>query len=365
MADFKRLTSDIFTNYSVEARPMANLSESVEVYTLFSPLFLLDVNEVSGTITMTMILCMYWMDFQLAWQPSNYGGITDVVVNSSKIWKPYLFVLSSASDMEMVGSDIYTARINSFGGVLWCPGRMITSSCSVDMTRYPADSQNCSVLMLPWGYGINEIKLVPQSRTFYMKMYTPNGEWDIDRTLIDNFFGVYYDTSIIGFSMILTRKSKYFIISMVVPVFILCFLNPFVFLLPAPSGERISYTITMFLSLAVYMTLVGDNMPKVSEPMAGISYFILVSLVFSAAIVMLTIFTLRCEAVTDVTKFPSWLITLLKKKKSLICMFKYKKENKNTIAPSKGPPLDADNICPLPEVEKEQPPFDSMETYYP
>ncbi|XP_033747863.1 neuronal acetylcholine receptor subunit alpha-7-like [Pecten maximus] len=94
---------------------------------------------------------------------------------------------------------------------------------------------------------------------------------------------------------------------MTVPVMLLCFLNPFVFLLPSSSGERISYTITMFLSLAVYMTLIGDILPKVSENMAGMSYFLLAVLFYSGLLIILTIFTLRCESIADVSQFPRWL----------------------------------------------------------
>ncbi|XP_021354433.1 acetylcholine receptor subunit alpha-like [Mizuhopecten yessoensis] len=135
--------------------------------------------------------------------------------------------------------------------------------------------------------------------------------------------------------MVLSRKSTYFLLSMILPVYTLCFLNPFVFLLPAASGERISYTITMFLSLAVYMTLVGDNMPKVSEPMAGISYFLLVAMLFSCLLIILTIFTLRCDAVTDVTNFPKCVRRLV---------LKVKKNRKNTRKPITRNSVDVDSI---------------------
>ncbi|XP_033727666.1 neuronal acetylcholine receptor subunit alpha-3-like [Pecten maximus] len=366
MVDFKRLMSDMFTNYSKEARPVENFNETVEIQTVFCPLSLLDVNEVSGTISLSIILCMYWKDPQLVWVPSDYGGITETMVNSSMLWKPSVFLISSASDLEPIGSDRFDARITSSGDISWCPGRMITSSCSIDMTEFPTDSQNCSVLLLPWGYSSAEIKLLPLMSTFYMKMYSTNGEWSLDKSLAQEYLGMGPEVSIIGFSMILTRRSTYFVISMIIPIYLLCFLNPFVFLLPAASGERISYTITMFLSLAVYMTLIGDNMPKVSETIAGISYFILVSMIFSGVIIILTIFTLRCEAVAEVDKFPTWLITLLKKKKA-IRQFKIecKNDSKNMTTPNPVPSLGTENICSVFEEDTKEGQPGSIEMHYP
>ncbi|OWF42827.1 Neuronal acetylcholine receptor subunit alpha-7 [Mizuhopecten yessoensis] len=90
-------------------------------------------------------------------------------------------------------------------------------------------------------------------------------------------------------------------------------LTPVVFLLPASSGERINYSITMFLSLTVYMTIVSDSIPKVSEPMAGITYFTLVGLIYSSTVVLLTIVTIRFEAIDDVDKFPKWIVSTVKR----------------------------------------------------
>ena len=68
----------------------------------------------------------------------------------------------------------------------------------------------------------------------------------------------------------------------------LAFLNTLVFLLPCESGERISYAITVMLSIAVFLTLVGDHLPQTSEPMSILSYYMMLILVLS---------TLTCLAV--------------------------------------------------------------------
>ncbi|XP_069138909.1 neuronal acetylcholine receptor subunit alpha-6-like [Argopecten irradians] len=305
--DLATLIDKLFLNYRREIRPARNLNETVRVNISFFLVSIADLDEVSGTITMSGGITMIWQDFRLSWQPSDHGGIDQIMINSSMIWQPLIFLLSFAAEVEKFSADGFDARIYNDGTVQISPGRRIAANCEIDMTNFPTDRQKCSLDLLSWGYPATEIHLSARRKRFQMDFFNPHGEWQMEETFAEEIPHNGTKSSQITYSCILKRKSPYFLITMIVPVFILCFLNPFVFLLPASSGERISYTITMFLSLAVYMTLIGDNMPKVSEPMAGISYFILISMVFSCVLIILTIFTLRCEAVADASMYPKCL----------------------------------------------------------
>ncbi|XP_069105818.1 acetylcholine receptor subunit alpha-like [Argopecten irradians] len=312
-----RLMADVFSNYSRDVRPAKDTGDTVTISTTLFLLSILDVDEVAGSITLSGGLTIFWLDYRLAWQPADYGGISYLMVNSSKIWVPNLFLMTSSAEMEKFSLHEYDIRIRDTGLLNVSAGKLMRSTCSIDMTYFPVDSQKCSMIIVPWGYLPTEVNLTTMYPTFETRYFSPNGEWSVDDTSAEMFDDPDYVSNAVVFTLTLKRRSAYFIISMLVPVYILCFLNPFVFLLPASSGERISYTITMFLSLAVYMTLVGDNMPKVSEPMAGISYFLLVSMIFSCALTIITIFTLRWHGRNDASRFPKWLrqlVFLLKKK---------------------------------------------------
>ncbi|XP_060072700.1 acetylcholine receptor subunit alpha-like [Ylistrum balloti] len=319
--DWIRLTDSLFSNYTSEVRPAYNFSETVTVDAWMFLLSILDFDEVAGVITMSAGMGITWTDYRLKWTPSDYNGMEEILINSSRVWKPKLYMITSADDLEQFGAEEFDVRVNYNGTCSVFPGKLLKSSCSVDMTRFPVDSQICEMLMLLWGVFPNEVKLIYTSKEIVLAYYSVNGEWEIDQTSVYQYMGFGSPSQTVAFTLHMTRRSMYFIISMTIPVLLLCFLNPFVFLLPASSGERISYTITMFLSLAVYMTLIGDNLPKVSENMAGMSYFLLIALIYSSLLILLTIFTLRCEAVSDVTKFPLWLRRLtrcFKRKKNKV-----------------------------------------------
>ncbi|XP_069102703.1 neuronal acetylcholine receptor subunit alpha-7-like [Argopecten irradians] len=310
MDDLMRLKDNLFQNYTKDFRPVYDLSTTFLVTLDMFLVTILDVDEVTGTMSVNCGLSLSWFDYRLAWNTSDYNYIKSFVFNSSNVWKPRLYITTAADDMSDFSYDAVDVRVYSNGIVASSPVRNVRTTCSFDMTKFPTDSQTCVMQLASWMYLASELTLLMARPDINLAYYTPNGEWSISGTSVTNNTDLGSMFSVLDFTIHLTRRSAYFIISMTAPVLILCFLTPFVFLLPASSGERISYTITMFLSLAVYMTIIGDKMPNISDPMAGISILLLVAMIYSCLLILLTIFTLRCEAESDVHEFPRWLLWL-------------------------------------------------------
>ncbi|OWF39101.1 Neuronal acetylcholine receptor subunit alpha-7 [Mizuhopecten yessoensis] len=310
MDDLVRLRNTLFQNYTKDFRPVYNMSDPIHVTLDMYLVSILDLDEVTGTITLNCVVSISWTDYRLSWNSSDVG-ITSFVMNASNVWKPRIYITTSSEDLSDFSYDAFDVRVYSNGSVTSSPCRHVKASCSFDMTNFPKDSQTGVMQIASWTYTAYEMVFIIGTPHISMVHYKPNGEWDIDWTSVTNNTDLGHYYSIIDFSIHLARRSAYFIISMTIPVLLLCFLNPFVFLLPASSGERISYTITMFLSLAVYMTVVGENMPKVSDPMAGISYLLLGAMLGSCILILLTIFTLRCDAMFDIREIPPWFLRIV------------------------------------------------------
>ncbi|OWF44949.1 Neuronal acetylcholine receptor subunit alpha-6 [Mizuhopecten yessoensis] len=309
MDDIYSLKDKLLSNYHKEQRPVHNLSDVVEINTLFSLFSIVDFDEVSGTATMSCGLTVTWTDFRLSWNSSEFGGIVEHSFSSALVWKPPIVILSSADELEIYGSDIFVVRVTNNGLITFNPGRLVRTTCKVDMTSFPSDSHVCSVAILPWHYRRHEVMLSSTVPEIYLGSFSPSREWEIDRTLVteNKLYSEY--TTVIAHDIYLTRKPRYFMISVASPILLLCFLNPFVFLLPVSSGERISFTVTIFLSLAVYMSYIGQElMPNVSDPMSGVSYFLLIAICFSCLLIVMTVLRLRCTGVQNVHELPCWSI---------------------------------------------------------
>ncbi|XP_062583245.1 acetylcholine receptor subunit beta-like 1 [Saccostrea cucullata] len=293
-SDAESLLQDVFKNYSTEIRPKQNLSEVIDV-SIVSFLFSVnDFDEVSGVFSIVSGFMLLWHDFRLTWTPSNYGGIQDLVVPKKKLWVPDIFLIDPANKMEAIGDEDFIGRISSSGIVTWTPGGLIQTLCNVDMYKFPFDTQTCSFTLALWGYSPWEARLIPFNGTTTVDTtyYSSNAQWSLEGTLMKRSTQGDYD-SLLEFQFILKRKSLYFVINMLAPILLLSLLNPLVFALPVESGERVSYAITIFLSFAVFMTLLSDNIPKSSEPMSLMSYFLIFTMAMSTLICVLAVVTMR------------------------------------------------------------------------
>jgi hypothetical protein len=92
-----------------------------------------------------------------------------------------------------------------------------------------------------------------------------------------------------------------------------------VFILPVESGERVSYAITVLLSIAVFLTLVGDNIPKSSKPMSLFSYYLMSNLILSTVIMFTTIANLKVYHQHVDKPVPKWLSTSVRKLQCCCC----------------------------------------------
>lgn len=101
------------------------------------------------------------------------------------------------------------------------------------------------------------------------------------------------DIGFVRFVLELERKPLFIIVNVIVPVVSMSILNILVFLIPAISGERMSYCMAVVLAIAVLLSLVSDNLPKTSGPIALLSYYLAGTLIMSILITLLTVISIR------------------------------------------------------------------------
>ncbi|XP_055957727.1 5-hydroxytryptamine receptor 3A-like [Patella vulgata] len=122
------------------------------------------------------------------------------------------------------------------------------------------------------------------------------GEWNFDviSFAVSNlkFDNTDYDVSSFNISIRFTRNPLFFAVSALFPVVLLSFLNVFAFCLPDNSGEKTSFSITLLLALAVFLTSIESSLPKSSTNVNYITLYITSLLVISCLIVMTNIFLL-------------------------------------------------------------------------
>ena len=187
----------------------------------------------------------------------------------------------------------------------------------------------CEIKVAAFGHISKDVSLYPAKSQVEMIYYQENVQWKIKKMKLIPF-GLPGNDGIVSAVLHLQRRPEYYALNILAPIFLLCFLNPFVFLLPPESGERISYTVTIFLSLAVFMTLFSDTMPKSSEPMSRISYFLLIAMTYSTVLCIVAILLMRIYYTNETKTTPRWLLRLVAALSCQCCRCKEKSNVKTT-----------------------------------
>lgn len=152
--DAKRLYDDLMSSYNSLIRPVGNNSDRVTVKIGLKLSQLVDVvsiESVAGVLvlTHTCILSMdqnlkdqimatnmwveqEWNDYNLRWDPEEYGGVKILYVPSEQIWLPDL-VLYNNADGNYEITIMTKAVVHHNGTVFWNPPAIYKSACNIDI----------------------------------------------------------------------------------------------------------------------------------------------------------------------------------------------------------------------------------------
>ncbi|XP_059165307.1 acetylcholine receptor subunit delta-like [Physella acuta] len=89
------------------------------------------------------------------------------------------------------------------------------------------------------------------------------------------------------------RRSIFYVASLLVPVILISTMTDLVFCIPAESGEKISYVISIFLSMTVFVNFLVEFVPRSMGKLPRIMQLITAVMVKIALIAMATIFVLN------------------------------------------------------------------------
>ena len=311
LQEAKTLRADLLNGYDRSVRPIVNQSEYINVSIGLGMIALQEFDEVLEKFSFVGVFQLSWTDESLQWDASNYSGIDQVMMGYKDVWVPEVILTNPSEKLESFGDDWQMIRYNNYGTAFWYPADLIKATCAINAYYFPFDIQECTLEVYVWAYFAMEVKLQSIGDNVDTTFMSEHGSWKLKETKAT--------AEIVGWSskgsfvFRFERKSQYVIINIVLPIMFLCLLNVLVFILPAESGERISYSITVLLSIAVFMTIVSDTLPKTSEPLPLISFFLMMNLINSALITTATLLNLRLFHKDSNSPVPSWLVRIYKR----------------------------------------------------
>ncbi|XP_023289253.1 acetylcholine receptor subunit alpha-like isoform X2 [Orussus abietinus] len=304
--DAKRLYDDLLSNYNKLVRPVVNTSDVLRVCIKLKLSQLIDVNLKNQIMTTNLWVEQSWYDYKLRWEPKEYGGVHMLHVPSDHIWRPDI-VLYNNADGNYEVTLMTKATVYYSGLVVWQPPAVYKSSCSIDVEFFPYDVQTCVLKLGSWTYdgfkvdlrhmdeksGSNVVDVGVDLSEFYMSV-----EWDIlevPAVRNEKFYTCcdepYLD---ITFNITMRRKTLFYTVNIIIPCTGISFLTVLTFYLPSDSGEKVTLSISILISLHVFFLLVVEIIPPTSlvVPLLGkylIFAMILVSISICVTVVVLNV----------------------------------------------------------------------------
>ncbi|KAL3873118.1 hypothetical protein ACJMK2_036274 [Sinanodonta woodiana] len=293
--------------YNKYIRPILNQADAIGVTVDYYLTAILDFDEQGETLTTSGYFLISWDDYYLQWNPASYGSMDNLFLPQDNIWKPDVALKNGVTEFKGLGSSFLFVTVSPSGSVSWYPYMILQSTCNVDITYIPFDTQICFLKFVAWSYTKNEVLIMEGSKGLILDEYEANSEWTIVSSSVDTKNDSYEAT--IEFQITLKRKPLYYVLNIIIPVIMLSFLNACIFVLPAESGERASFSITAFLSMAVFLTIVASTLPQNSDSVSYLGIYLELMAGISTVIVIITLFELRFYfRDANVDPIPKWLI---------------------------------------------------------
>uniref|UniRef100_W5M0J0 Cholinergic receptor, nicotinic, alpha 4a n=1 Tax=Lepisosteus oculatus TaxID=7918 RepID=W5M0J0_LEPOC len=307
----ERLLKNLFTGYNKLSRPVANISDVVLVRFGLSIAQLIDVDEKNQMMTTNVWVKQEWHDYKLRWNPQDYENVTSIRIPSELIWRPDI-VLYNNADGDFAVTHLTKAHLFHDGQIKWMPPAIYKSSCSIDVTFFPFDQQNCTMKFGSWTYDKAKIDLVSMANNVDQMDYWESGEW-----VIVDAVGTYntkkYEccTEIypdITFYFIIRRLPLFYTINLIIPCLLISCLTVLVFYLPSECGEKITLCISVLLSLTVFLLLITEIIPSTSLVIPLIGEYLLFTMIFVTLSIIITVFVLNVHHRSPRTHtMPHWV----------------------------------------------------------
>uniref|UniRef100_A0A8C4P8S1 GABA(C) receptor n=1 Tax=Dromaius novaehollandiae TaxID=8790 RepID=A0A8C4P8S1_DRONO len=259
------------------------------------------ISEVDMDFTMTLYLRHYWKDERLSFPSTKNKSMTFDGRLIKKIWVPdVFFVHSKRAFIHDTTMENVMLRVYPDGNVLFSLRITVSAMCFMDFSRFPLDTQNCSLelesyayneddLMLYWKHGNESLSTdehISLSQFFIEEFSASSGLAFYSST-------GWYNRLFINFA--LRRHIFFFVLQSYFPAMLMVMLSWVSFWIDRRAvPARVSLGITTVLTMSTIITGLSASMPQVSYIKAVDVYlwisflFVFLSVIEYAAVNYLT-----------------------------------------------------------------------------
>ena len=113
--------------------------------------YIQEFDKVNGKLGLAGIFAIQWQDETVKWNVTN-NGIHSLRYSSDDFWKPSFLIGNSYGRTTTIFKDDTVKRVISDGRMFWMPRDIYKVTCIADVSKYPFDTHQCSVMLALLGY---------------------------------------------------------------------------------------------------------------------------------------------------------------------------------------------------------------------
>lgn len=288
----RQIHEKILKNYNRYVLPRVNSTTPVTIEIGIELRAIDDLDVKSQTMKIRTYQGYSWTDVQLKWDPASFGDIRVITVGDEKLWTPDLQFIDSAEPYLGVDINGIILVVEHTGRVSRWTMEKYKIPCELHIRQYPFDEQMCPFTFESWHHTSDKliIKQLAGHNTLMTSQYQENSEWSLKGTNMTfgttDYAGELYEKA--EYVIHVKRKYLYHILYTAVPLACTSLLSITCFILPSENGERISLSVSLFLALAVLMTIVNNALPETSDQVAYFGIYVSMQLFWSGLTVFMT-----------------------------------------------------------------------------
>ncbi|CAN0241309.1 acetylcholine receptor subunit gamma-like [Lampetra fluviatilis] len=293
-----RLFRDLMADYKKATRPVSTQGSVIDVLVKMTLTNLISLKERDEILTTNVWLELQWEDERLKWDESEYGGIDIIRVPSKMVWLPDI-VLENNVDGQFEITLFVNVLIYPWGLVYWLPPAIYRSPCSIVVTYFPFDWQNCSLIFRSQTFSSKEINLLLTLEDNVTvewihidpEAFTENGEWSIrhrpaKKITNERFQPEDLEYQQVTYFLIIKRKPLFYVINIILPCVLTSCLAILVYFLPGKAGgQKITLSIMVLLGQTVFLILISKKVPETSQDVPLIAKYLMFKMIVVVIIV--------------------------------------------------------------------------------
>ncbi|XP_066269584.1 neuronal acetylcholine receptor subunit alpha-5-like [Branchiostoma lanceolatum] len=216
---------------------------------------IVNLDEKREMLVASVVIELTWQDSRLEWDPKYYENIRTFSAQGSNVWTPSLSLKRNADPLYQGLPKDVPLEISTDGTVIWRVETLTSTICDADPYLFPADTMDCSIC-LSASSAIEQIIECGEGAS--CDVWSPRqteGEWYRK----DRIFAKGDKEAC--FAINLERIPLFHIATTIGPCVILVVLMTITFIMPIDRGDRISFGVTILLSMVVSLVFVTEVLP--------------------------------------------------------------------------------------------------------